>query len=78
MRISDAILSDRGSALMGIREIHSLLMQNLPPCHTKDTHGRRGSVIHTKLASIARGAARLTMKPRSHTTLLTNTRWAPA
>jgi hypothetical protein len=41
MRISDAILSDRGSALMGIREIRSLRMQNLPPCHTKDTHGRR-------------------------------------
>jgi hypothetical protein len=76
MRISDAILSDRGSALMGVREIHLLRMQNLPPCHTKDTHG--GSVIQTKLGSIASGAARLTMKPRSHTTLFTNTRWAPA
>jgi hypothetical protein len=41
MRISDAILPDRGSALMGVSEIHLLRMQNLPPCHTKDTHGRR-------------------------------------
>ena len=51
--ISDAILSDRGSALMGVRGIRLLRMQNLPPCDAKDTHGRRGSVIQTKLGSIA-------------------------
>jgi hypothetical protein len=78
MRISDAILSDRGSALMSVRRIHLLRLQNLQPCDAKDTHGRRGPVIQTKLESIASGAARLTMKPRSHTTLQINTRWAPA
>jgi hypothetical protein len=78
MRISDAILSDRDSALMSVRRIHLLRTQNLQPCDAKDTHGRRGPVIQTKLGSIASGAARLTMKPRSHTTLLINMQWAPA
>jgi hypothetical protein len=58
MRISDAILSDRGSVLMGIREIHLLRMQNLPPCHTKDTHGRRGSVISNQVWGASRAAQR--------------------
>jgi hypothetical protein len=48
MRISDAILSDRGSALMSVRRIHLLRLQNLQPCDAKDTHGRRGPVIQNQ------------------------------
>jgi len=38
MRISDAILLDRGSALISVRRIHLPRMQNLQPCDAKDTH----------------------------------------
>jgi hypothetical protein len=38
MRISDAILLDRGSALISVRRIHLPRMQNSQPCDAKDTH----------------------------------------